>query len=76
VGLARGGHIKAGWKRTAAASVETSDSALNFPMLEAPGCLENQRLPKAVAVVIALKSTARVRLDCNSFVSPARHAIT
>jgi hypothetical protein len=56
--------------------VETSDSAINFPMLEVSGCFENQRLPKAVVVVIALKNTALVRLDCNSFVSPARHAVT
>jgi hypothetical protein len=56
--------------------VETSDSAINFAVLEVSGCFENQRLPKAVAVVIALKNTARVRLDCNSFVSPARHAMT
>jgi hypothetical protein len=74
--VARGGPRASG-KRTAAASAETSDSAINFPMLEVSGCFE-QRLPKAVAVVIviALKNTARVRLDCNSFVSPARHPKT
>jgi hypothetical protein len=32
-------------------------------MLDVPGSLDNQRLPKAVAVVMALNTTARVRLD-------------
>ena len=32
-------------------------------MLEIPGWLEKQRLPKAVAVIKALKNTARVRTD-------------
>ena len=45
-------------------------SAINFPMLEVPGLLESQRLPNAVAVVIALNTTARVRLDCSSPVFP------
>jgi hypothetical protein len=40
-----------------------------------PGWLDNQRLPKAVAVVIALKITARVRLDWSSRVCPALQAI-
>ena len=31
---------------------------------------------KAVAVVQALKNTARVKLDCKKLCSPARHAIT
>ncbi len=34
-------------------------------MLDVPGCEENIRLPNAVAVVSALKITARVRLVCN-----------
>ena len=29
-----------------------------------------------VAVITALKNTARVRLDCRKLASPARHAIT
>ena len=72
----RGGPISAGWNKIAAANVQTSDKASSLPMLEVPGCLESQRLPNAVAVVIALKKTARVRLDCKRFVVPARHAIT
>ena len=35
-------------------------------MLDVPGWLESHRLPKAVAVVSALKMIARVRLDCSS----------
>src|SRR5437762_14223438 len=72
----RGGPISTGWNSTAAASVHTSDSARSLPMLEVPGWLENQRLPNAVAVVSALKITARVRLDCKRLVCPSRHAIT
>src|ERR1700730_19042953 len=53
-----------------------SDKASSFPELDVPGCFDSQRLPKAVAVVNALKNTARVRLDCKRFVVPARHAIT
>ena len=62
----RGGPIKAGWNNTAAAMVQTSESAISLPMLDVPGWLERHRLPKAVAVVMALKTTARVRLDCRS----------
>ena len=47
----------------AAANMQTSDKASNLPMLEVPGWFESHRLPNAVAVVIALKTTARVRLD-------------
>ena len=67
--------MRTGWKRTAAASVQTSDRANSLPMLDSPGWLDNQRLPKAVAVVIALKITARVRLDWSSPVCPARQAM-
>ena len=56
--------------------MQASDKASNLPMLEIPGLLENIKLPKAVAVISALKNTARVRLDCKKFDSPARHAIT
>jgi hypothetical protein len=45
-------------------------------MLAVPGWLDSQRLPNAVAVVIALKNMARVRLDCSRFVLPERHAVT
>src|ERR1700727_2287280 len=72
----RGRPISAGWNSAAAASVQASDSASSLPMLEVPGWLENHRLPKAVAVVAALKITARVRLDCRSLVRPDRQAIT
>src|SRR6266478_3922127 len=74
--FSRGRPMRAGWKSTAAASVQTSDSARSLPMLDVPGWLENQRLPNAVAVVSALKITARVRLDCKRLVCPSRHAIT
>ena len=47
-----------------------------LPMLAVPGWCDSQRLPKAVAVVPALYSTAWVRLDCSSLVLPWRHAIT
>ena len=67
----RGGPISAGWKSTAAQSVLTSDIASSLPMLDVPGWFDSHRLPKAVAVVIALKKTARVRLDCKRFVVPA-----
>jgi hypothetical protein len=46
--------------------VQTSDKASSLPMLEVPGWLENHRLPKAVAVVSALKNTARVSGDCST----------
>ena len=73
--ISRGGPMRTGWNSTAAASVHKSDSASNLPMLEVPGWLDSQRLPKAVAVVMALKMTARVRLDCRSPVCPARQAM-
>src|SRR5271165_7609591 len=66
---------RAGWKSTAAESVVASDRAISLPMLDVPGWCENHKLPKAVAVVQALKKTARVRLDCKNLVSPARHAM-
>ena len=62
-------------KKTAATIVQIKASAINFPMLEVPGLLESHRLPNAVAVVMALKTTARVKLDCSRPVFPARHAI-
>ena len=68
--------MSAGWNKIAAANVQTSDKASSLPMLDVPGCLDIHRLPKAVAVVIALKKTARVRLDCSRFTVPARQAIT
>jgi len=33
-------------------------------MLARPDCSDSQRLPNAVAIVIALKITARVSVDC------------
>jgi hypothetical protein len=44
-------------------------------MLDVPGWCEKYRLPKAIAVVQALKRMARVRLDCRKFVSPDRQAM-
>ena len=55
--------------------VVTSASAISLPMLDVPGWLDSHRLPNAVAVVQALKNTARVRLDCRRSVWPARHAM-
>ena len=52
----RGGPIRAGWNRTAAASVQTSAKAISLPMLDMPGWSESHRLPNAVAVVNALKT--------------------
>ena len=45
-------------------------------MLAVPGWLERIRLPKEAPVVMALKNTARARLDCSRSPTPARHAIT
>ena len=59
----RGGPISAGWNHTAAAIVQHSANAISSPMLDRPGCGDSHRLPKAVAVVSALKNTARVRVD-------------
>ena len=71
----RGRPISAGWNSTAAAIVQSSDSAMSFPMLDVPGSLDSHRLPNAVAWVMALKITARVRVDWTSAVFPLRHAI-
>jgi hypothetical protein len=46
--------MSAGWKNTAAAIVHSSARAINLPMLDVPGWLDIQRLPNAVAVVMAL----------------------
>src|SRR5437764_15460259 len=75
VSLCRGGPISAGWNSTAAAIVHTRASAISLPMLDVPGWLDSHKLPNAVAVVSALKITARVRLDCSSAVFPRRHAM-
>ena len=45
-------------------------------MLAVPGWLDSHKAPNAVAVTSALKTTARIRLDCSIAVSPARHAST
>ena len=47
--------ISTGWNSTAAASVDSSDSASSLPMLDVPGWLDSHRLPNAVAVVSALQ---------------------
>jgi hypothetical protein len=60
--------MRAGWNSAADARVHSKDSARSFPMLDIPGWLESQRLPNAVAVINALKNTARVKLDCKKSV--------
>ncbi len=45
-------------------------------MLAVPGWLEAQRLPKPVAVVRALKKTARARLEVSRCYPPERQDIT
>jgi len=67
--------MRRGWNPTAASIVQASVKVSNLPMLDVPGWLDSHRLPKAVAVVAALKMTARVRLDCSRLVWPARHAM-
>src|SRR3954452_4807304 len=67
--------ISAGWNSNAAHMVVTSDSARSLPMLEVPGWLESERLPKAAAVVRALQLTPRLKLDSIRLVCPARHAM-
>src|SRR5207248_10349878 len=74
-GFARGRPINAGWNSTAAAIVQTSASAINLPMLEVAGSLDSHRLPNALAVAIALKITARVKVDWTSAVLPLRQAM-
>jgi hypothetical protein len=48
----------------------------SLPMLDVPGWFDSQRLAKAVAVVSALKNTARVRAEESRFVSPSLQAST
>src|SRR5215831_17078667 len=64
--LTRGFPIRAGWNSTAAAIVQTSAKAISFPILDVAGSLDNHRLPNALAVAMALKMTARVKVDCTS----------
>ena len=72
----RGLPISAGWNSSTAAKVVSSESVSSLPMLEVPGWEDSHRLPKAVAVVRALKNIARVRLVCSRLVLPDRHAVT
>jgi hypothetical protein len=74
-GFVRGRPIRAGWNSTAAAIVQTSANAINLPMLEVAGSLDSHKLPKALAVAIALKITARVKVDCTRAVFPLRQAM-
>ena len=67
--------MSSGWNNTAAAMVLTSDSASNCPMLAVPGWFESIRLPKATAVVMPLKNTARVSGEAYSPLRPSRHAM-
>src|SRR5579862_3535282 len=71
----RGGPISAGWKSTAASMVQTSASDISWPMLDVPGWRESHRVPKAVAVVMALKITARVSVACTRAVRPLRQSM-
>ena len=68
--------MRMGWKNTAAASVVRRESANSSPMLDVPGWLENHKLPKAVAVAVALNMTARVSGEARRLVSPPRQAST
>ena len=72
----RGGPIKAGWNSTAAVIVHRRASAISLPMLDIPGFGESHKLPNAIAVVMALKITALVRLDCTNIVLPVLQAMT
>ena len=72
----RGGPIKAGWNSTAAVIVHRRASAISLPMLDIPGLGESHKLPNAIAVVMALKITALVRLDCTNIVLPVLQAMT
>ena len=58
------------------AQVRRLSAALAVLMLAVPGWLDSHSVPKPVAVVNALKSTARDRLDCRKLCPPARHAMT
>jgi hypothetical protein len=71
----RGGPMRAGWNKTAADIVQSRANASSLPMLDRPGNWDSQRLPNAVALVKALKTTARVRAVSNRFVAPARQAM-
>ena len=64
------GRVKQGSGRHRAGERE----AISLPMLDLPGSVENQRLPNAIAVVMPLSTTARVKLDWSSDVRPARQA--
>jgi hypothetical protein len=44
-------------------------------MLDTPGSSDSHRLPNAVAVVMALKITARVNVDSKKLVLPLRQAM-
>ena len=41
--------------------MQAGDNAKSLPMLERPGLPDSQRLPNAIAVINALKKTARVQ---------------
>jgi len=56
-------------------SVQKRESIKSWPKLAVPGCVEIQREPKPVPVVIALKMTARVRLVVSNLRSPLRQAV-
>src|SRR5262249_52359695 len=52
-----------GTKKTVITSVQASEIVRSSPMLAVPGWRDSHSVPKPDAVVAALKSTPRVRLD-------------
>ena len=59
----RGRPIRAGWNSTAAANVQNNAKAISLPILNMLGYLDAAMLPNAMALVMALKITARVNVD-------------
>ena len=74
--LAGGRASRAGRNSRVTRSSQPSEIISSRPMLAVPGWLDSHKAPNAVAVVSALKTTARIRLDCSIAVSPARQAST
>ena len=70
VQLAGGTASRAGRNSSVTNSSQPSEIISSLPMLAVPGWLESHKAPNAVAVVSALKRTARIRLDCNGSSHP------
>jgi hypothetical protein len=73
--ISRGGPVSTGWNNTATASVHYEREREQLAHARRAWMVESHTLPNAVAVVAALKITARVRLDCKSPVCPPRQAV-